>query len=268
MKYLLKNMIRPLYHYIKSKNEREFYRLYDKWGKHKRYERVNNVKFHKYSFDVPDLPSFVWQFKEIFVDEIYKFQTDSITPVIFDCGSNIGMSCLYFKQLFKNAKIKAFEADPEIAKVLKANITNNNINDVEIIDKAVWINNEGIEFGSDGADGGSVNAGNNKVKIKSIRLREFLEKEAFIDLLKIDIEGAEYNVLKDCNDSLKNVQNIFIEYHSWNSESQKLGEILEILENNRFRYYTEGITKRRHPFVNHGKDVNMDLQLNVFGYKY
>ena len=29
-----------------------------------------------------------------------------------------------------------------------------------------------------------------------------------IDFLKIDIEGPEYDILKDCGDSLKNVENI------------------------------------------------------------
>ena len=32
MKNLLKDMLRPIYHYIKDKNLREFYRLYDNWG--------------------------------------------------------------------------------------------------------------------------------------------------------------------------------------------------------------------------------------------
>ena len=73
MKYLLKNMIRPLYYYFKNPNEREFQRLYTKWGGVKRYEKVNDVKFLKYNFDIPDLQSFFLQFKEIFVDEIYKF---------------------------------------------------------------------------------------------------------------------------------------------------------------------------------------------------
>jgi len=54
MKCLIKNMLRPLYHYLKNKNERGFQRLCSKWG-YKRFERVNNVKFLKYSFDVPDL---------------------------------------------------------------------------------------------------------------------------------------------------------------------------------------------------------------------
>lgn len=267
MKYLLKNIIRPLYHYLKNKNEREFCRLYDKWGGYKRYERVDDIKFLQFSFDIPDLPSFVWQFKEIFVDEIYKFDSKNEQPIIFDCGANVGTSCLYFKQLFPNARIKAFEADPMIANILKSNLAKNGINDIEVINKAVWIDDSGIEFGSEGADGGSINASGNKIKIDSIRLKEYLDQEQEIDLLKIDIEGAEYEVLKDCMDSLSNVKNIFVEYHSWNSSAQKLSEILKVLEMNNFRYYIEGISKRKQPFINHAKEQNMDLQLNIFGVK-
>ncbi len=267
MKTLLKNTIKPLYHYIKNKNEREFNRLYDKWGKYKRYERVNNIKFLQYSFDIPDLPSFVWQFKEMFVDEIYKFSSDTDEPVIFDCGANVGTSCLYFKQLFPNAKIKAFEADPMIANILKSNLSKNGIDDIEIINKAVWIDDSGIEFGSEGADGDSINSISNKIKIETIRLKDFLEKEKKVDLLKIDIEGAEYQVLKDCNNSLNSVQNLFVEYHSWNNDNQKLSEILKIFEDNQFRYYIEDLSKRKQPFINHAKEQNMDLQLNIFGVK-
>lgn len=267
MKTLLKNMIKPLYYHIKNKNEQEFNRLYDKWGGYKRYERVNGIKFLKYNFDIPDLPSFIWQFKEIFVDEIYRFNSDGQQPIIFDCGANVGTSCLYFKQLFPNAKIKAFEADPMIANILTSNLSKNGISDIEIINKAVWIDDNGVEFGSEGADGGSINSVGNKIKIESIRLKDFLDKEEKIDLLKIDIEGAECQVLKDCCESLGNVQNLFVEYHSWNNENQKFSEILRIFEDNGFRYYIEDIGKRKQPFVNHAKEQNMDLQLNVFGVK-
>ena len=116
-------------------------------GGYKRYIEVKGVKFLNYTFDVPDLPSFLWQFKEIFVDEIYKFNTMEKEPVIYDCGANIGMSCLYFKTLYPNCKIKAFEADPKIVQILRNNLARNNIlPNVEIINAAVWINNGGVEF--------------------------------------------------------------------------------------------------------------------------
>jgi FkbM family methyltransferase len=266
MKNLLKDIIRPLYNYSRDKNLREFYSIYDRWGGYERYKLLKDIRFLDFRFDVPDLVSFVWQFKELFVDEIYKFDSKNKEHIIYDCGANIGMSCLYFKKLYPNAKIKAFEADLKIANILKENLRKNDIlKNVEIINSAVWIDENGLEFSSEGADGGSIYGNDNKVKISSIRLKDFLEKEKKIDMLKMDIEGAEYDVLKDCQDSLKNVENLFVEYHSWNNDDQKLSEILDIFEKNNFRYYVESLTKRKYPFINKGESENMDLQLNIFG---
>jgi len=267
MKTLLKNMLRPMYHYIKNKNEREFTRLYSKWGGFKRFEMQHNVKFLNYTFDVPDMQSFVWQFKDIFVDEDYKFITSSVRPVILDCGSNVGTSLLYFAENFPNAKIIGFEADSMIANISKENLSRNGITNVKVINKAVWVNSNGIDFSIEGADGGSIKGSNNLKKIESIRLRDFLQSENIVDLLKIDIEGAESDVLIDCADSLFNVKKIFVEYHSWSNIPQNLSNILEILESNNFRYYIEGINKRKLPFLNKEQDKNMDLQLNIFAYK-
>lgn len=87
MRKLLKDMKRSISHYIKNKNLREFYKLYDKWWWYERYKRIDNVKFLSYSFDVPDSSSFIEQFKEIFVDELYKFKCESQKPIIYDCGA-------------------------------------------------------------------------------------------------------------------------------------------------------------------------------------
>lgn len=267
MKTLFRDMSRLIYHYLKSKNQREFYRLYDKLGNRNRFEMIRDVKFFKYKFDIPDAPSFIWQFKDIFVDEVYKFKSEHKIPVIFDCGSNIGTSILYFRQNYGNAKIIGFEADENIADICIRNLKRNNINNVNIIKNAVWIDDKGVDFSIDGADGGSIMNFENIKRKNSIRLKDYLQKEEIISMLKIDIEGAEHKVLCDCSDSLGNVENIFIEYHSWNNSDQKLSEILNILERNNFRYYIESINKRIQPFINQSRDGNMDLQLNIFGYK-
>jgi len=88
-------------------------------------------------------------------------------------------------------------------------------------------------------------------------------------MLKIDIEGAEYEVLMDCRDSLLNVKNIFIEYHSFNISDQNLSEILQILQKNKFRYFIKSPNNKDAPLINKKSKFNpaMDLQLNIFGYK-
>lgn len=267
MKLLLSNILNEIYRYFFYIKIRAFYRLHDKYAKRPRYEYTKNVKFLNYNIDVPDLLSFVWQFKEIYVEEIYKFDFKNQKPTILDCGANIGISCLYFNNLFPEATIKAFEADPDISNTLELNLQKNNITNVEVINRAVWTHDQGIEFSVDGADGGSINSTGKKIKIPSIRLKDYLSTFEEIALLKIDIEGAEYEVLKDCESKLTHVKNIFLEYHSWNSSLQRLSEILEILENNGFRYYIEDLGKRKHPFINKSESSNMDLQLNIFGYR-
>lgn len=267
MKSLLKNILRPLYYYVKSKQQREFYRLLDTFGYSQRFIMTKNVHFLNYTFNIPDGASFIGQFKEIFVDEIYKFETKNTIPVIFDCGSNIGTSLLYFRENHPNAKIIGFEADDTIATLSIENLKKNNITDITVISSAVWIDNKGIEFSTEGADGGSIKGEHNLKKVPSIRLKDFLLMETSIDFLKMDIEGAEYEVIQDCADALSHVENIFIEYHSWNHSIQTLGDILHILEKNGFRYYIEDISKRKHPLINKNISSPMDLQLNIFGYK-
>jgi FkbM family methyltransferase len=267
MRELIKNALKPIYKFLTNRNVREFYKLLSRQQNVPRYKAVSNVKFLNYKFDVPDLRSFVWQFKDIFVDQIYKLKFENNSPLIFDCGANIGTSCLYFKKEYPESKIIAFEGDVKIAEILLSNLRKNNIFDVEVVNKLVWTDDLGINFKSDGADGGAIDKTKSSNLTKSIRLKTYLDSESSIDLLKIDIEGAECEVLKDCRGSLNYVKNIFIEYHSLKNQNQNLSIILNILEDNGFRYYIEDLHKRKTPFIDKGINLNMDLQLNIFAYK-
>jgi FkbM family methyltransferase len=268
MKFLIKLILKDLYYLLKRKNGRVFLKLVIYYGNKPRY-KSEKVEFLSYKITVPDCLSFIWQFKEIFADESYKFNSDKLKPLIYDCGANIGISCFYFKSIYPQAKIKAFEADPKIAEILSANLKENNILDIEVLPAAVWINDNGIELGVEGADASSIYSKKNRVQINSIRLKEMIEGEQAIEMLKIDIEGAETEVLKDCKNSLESVKNIFIEYHSFTNQQQTLDEILQILKSNGFRYFIKQETDRQQPFLNriNKNNPDVDLQLNIFGYK-
>ena len=268
MKKVLNKIFKSLSLNLSNKNVWQMVFLYLRWYGHDRYKLVKDVNVLDFKIDVPDIASFLGQFRELFVDENYKFTSESNEPLIYDCGANIGLSCLYFKKLYPKAKIIAFEADKNIADILSKNLKKNSIEDVVVCDSAVWIHDSGIEFSVEGSDGGSIQGRGEKIKVPSFRLKSFLEKSNIeIDLLKIDIEGAEYEVIKDCEQSLNNVRNIFLEYHSWNSSPQKLSEILAVLEKNNFRYFINTVCGRSQPFINKGEDQNMDLQLNIFAIK-
>jgi len=222
-----------------------------------------------FRFQVIDGLSFAWQYKEIFTDEFYRFETSEVAPVIYDCGANIGMSIAYFRQHYPTARIVAFEADPVIGQVLADNLKINDVHNVELINKAVWINAEGVDFGAGEADAGSMFSTEGRQRVPSVRLRDYLLREPRIDMLKMDIEGAEADVLADCHDVLGNVRNMFIEYHSYVGHPQSLAGILTLLETNGFRYYVDTNQHRTRPFITRqykGNDI-MDLQLNIFAYR-
>ncbi|MBC7452027.1 MAG: FkbM family methyltransferase [Cytophagales bacterium] len=266
--FAFKYLFKGPYSIVTSANNRQLLKLMAKYGDVPRYHQ-KNISFLNYTFVVPDCMSFLFQFQEIFADEFYKFSTKELKPVILDCGANIGMSCAYFSALYPAAQITAYEADAKIADILKENIRTNSIPNVSIINKAVWIDDKGIEFASEGSDGASIFGAGEKVNVESIRLKDALLKLPRVDMLKMDIEGAETAVLKDCAEALSAVENMFIEYHSFPGQKQELHEILHILSENNFRYYISSAQDRKSPFINHlyrGNTV-MDLQLNIFAYK-
>ncbi len=84
-------------------------------------------------------------------------------------------------------------------------------------------------------------------------------------MLKIDIEGAETQVLEDCADVLHHVERIFVEYHSFSNQPQNLHRLLAVLANAGFRYNVQHIgVFSSHPFVKIQSYLNMDNQLNIF----
>ena len=148
-------------------------------------------------------------------------------------------------------------------------IENNNIKNVVLNQNAVWTKNEELEFSDEGGDSGSIYsiANTKKVKVQAIDFLEALNKEDKIDMLKMDIEGAENDVIPHIASALYKIDKIFIEYHSFNNGEQRLDEILSLLKQNKFRYYIRHVNNRKSPFIDTAKDKEMDMQLNIFAFK-
>jgi FkbM family methyltransferase len=178
------------------------------------------------------------------------------------------MSVIYFKSLYPDARIVAFEADPYIFSFLEKNIQSYNFKDVTLNNKAVWnTNDEVLSFLAEGGAGGRLQEKSDQFKfvdIKTARLKDYLTQK--VDFLKIDIEGAEYKVLADCADSLKLVKNLFIEYHSMANDPQNLHLILQIVHDAGFRYHIKEAYATPYPFIERKLNFGMDLQLNIFCY--
>ena len=258
-------MIKRILHIFFKPNPTEIDALISKAIQFKRYTHTQII-FQKMIFNVTDMLSVAYQLKEYFVDSRMNFKTKNANPIIIDCGANVGVSVTYFSKLYPLSKIIAFEPDPQVVDMLKKNIEANNIKNVEVHEKAVWINNDGIEFGLEGADGGSIYfESTQKIKIPSVRLKDILSKYTEIDFLKIDIEGAEVAVIDDCEDELKKINYLFVEYHSWINNTQQLNKLLESLTQNNFRYYIHSIGNQSvKPFTEINSYNGMDVQLDIY----
>ena len=159
--------------------------------------------------------SFLGLKREVIDRQIYNFNCDVDDPVIIDGGANIGIASIYFKQRYPKCHLLAYEADPNIYNMLKYNISSFCFENTELYNSALWINNDGINFNISGDESGSVKNTDTvdkyigSTKVTTSRLKSIIAKKK-IHLLKLDIEGAELEVLRDCADVLINVEKIFI----------------------------------------------------------
>jgi len=221
-------------------------------------------------FTFTDNISFIDAYNEIFINEIYKFRTDenSQEKLIIDCGANIGLSALYFSEKYPNHEIICFEPDPIIFEILEQNLSTRKNNGIVLKNKAIWISEDDLTFFRDGAMAGSFfeSLNRSKIKVQSEKLSKYLNRK--VDLLKIDIEGAEVEVLKANELLLENVNNIFVEYHSYIGREQQLDIILKVLTKSGFRYQIKEAYASKNPFwENLAICGNMEMALNIFATK-
>ncbi|WP_173046447.1 FkbM family methyltransferase [Nitrospira sp. KM1] len=185
---------------------------------------------------INDGPNFYVLYHDIFVRGIYRFDSRQPDPLILDCGSNVGMSILYFKHLYPQARIIGFEPDPAIVKYLEDNVATNDLSDVQIVQAAVGGREGSLTFYSDGKYGsclahlttGGAPAGWSAHAVPCVKLRDYLHEP--VDFLKMNIEGAEWEALADSGDRLRSVNEMAIEYHHLPGLPRTLHKILGLLD--------------------------------------
>jgi len=217
-----------------------------------------------------DAASFLSAYRSIFEQEIYAFDPQYGSPKILDGGANIGLAVLYWKQNIPEADIIAFEPDPDIFDVLERNVRQHGYDeDVVLVQKGLWSKSGAVAFQSDGADAGQlVETENVKTTGRQVPvacLTPYLDER--VDMLKLDIEGAEVEVLNDVAEHLGSVQNLFVEYHSYVGEEQRIDEVLGILRDAGFRIHIKPELVADQPFLQRLNSYGMDHRLNIFAYR-
>src|SRR5919106_1265438 len=80
----------------------------------------------------------VEMYEEIFLRRQYAFESSRERPLIVDVGSNIGLAILFFKRLFPGATVIGFEPDPEAFRLLERNVGENRLQNVRLLNEAVY----------------------------------------------------------------------------------------------------------------------------------
>lgn len=210
-------------------------------------ERVLN-----YDIRINDPANFYMAYKDIFVRRYYHFESSSPTPYILDGGGNIGLSVLSFKRQYPHARIVAFEPDTAVLPILQENLIRNGLNDVQVVPGALTDSDGPVTFTGDGLYSGSLYATEeptdtetNRYQVQAVRLRDFLEEP--VDFLKLNIEGAEWDVLADCDERLKHVREMVIEYHHLPHLPRTLHRILDLLDRRGFDYLINDFDAETNP---------------------
>ncbi len=138
---------------------------------------------------------------------------------------------------------------------------------MSLVPAALWSSAGQLPFLSEGADAGRLAHVQEQetTSVACVRLRDYLNEP--VDLLKLDIEGAETEVLRDCHDALACVSRVFVEYHSFVGQPQTLPSLLGILTDAGFRLHLQPSLVSPQPFMERIIQVGMDHQLNIFAWR-
>lgn len=218
---------------------------------------------------VVDAASFLSAYRAIFEQEIYIFTPEQTSPRILDGGANIGLASLYWKQKFPEARITAFEPDPEVYAALEKNMAAHGHEEVTLVQKGLWSEDTTLRFAPDGADAGHIatvaDEEAEQQEVPVTRIVPYLREP--VDMLKLDIEGAEVEVLGDAAGHLKSVRNLFVEYHSYVGEEQQIDKLLRVLRQAGFRLHLQPELVADRPFVQRLESFGMDQRINIFAYR-
>ncbi|MBP7555181.1 MAG: FkbM family methyltransferase [Chitinophagaceae bacterium] len=267
------NLIRGAKNLVQKKIKNPFQKVGWSWFTVKKLKHLPNrpgqtVNFLDKTIHFYSPAELVHGVTEIFVQELYAQKLGG-SPYIIDCGANIGLSVIYIKKMYPGAQIVAFEPDPVNFDLLNKNVKNFNLDSVELKKEAVWIADTTLNFDGEGSMSSKISEeqGKGANLVKACRLRDYLNRT--VDFLKIDIEGAEYAVLKDCHDQLKLVNNLFLEYHGSFKQGPELIEMLQWIEQAGFVFYIkEATTVFATPFSRQKTGmVPYEVQLNIFCFR-
>lgn len=155
---------------------------------------------------------------DVIYDREYDFSLKKEPNLIVDAGANIGAASIFFRMKYPDAELVSIEPDARNFEVLAMNLNNDDLSTP--IRAALWNQSTHLSLDYSIAAECAVMTKDNgyetdqKKMIETITIPEIIQRFGPIDILKIDIEGAEKHLFDEsANDWLKSVNVIMIELH-------------------------------------------------------
>jgi FkbM family methyltransferase len=157
-------------------------------------------------------------YRQVFVRRDYDFELLRAPQTIVDAGANIGLATLWFARRYPGARILALEPEPANFALLAKNTTQ--FPNVTAIHGALWKDRGEIQivdpgYGSWGFQTRAAAGVSSDGRVKALAVDDIMKDHglASLDLLKIDIEGAEVEVFETAARWIDRVQVLVVELH-------------------------------------------------------
>jgi len=157
-------------------------------------------------------------FEQVFLDREYDFPVPGRPRFIVDAGANIGCASVWFASRFPSANIVAVEPDPGNHALLDRNVAP--WGRVRTVQAAVWSRAASLTIDNPGDEPWAYRvreARPGEAAFPAVSIGGLLAEagEEFIDVLKLDVEGAEREIFADpgCDTWLSRTRLLFVELH-------------------------------------------------------
>lgn len=151
--------------------------------------------------------------RDILLEKAYEWELPRAPRVIVDAGANIGLASIYYANRYPEARIISVEPEPSNANLLRRNLSYypNSV----ALEAALWKANEPVSVVDPGLGDWGFRTIPGSAGVQGITLDRLMDQCSIehIDLLKVDIEGAEKEVFGDPSQWIDRVGAIVIEPH-------------------------------------------------------
>jgi len=185
------------------------------------------------------------QLEEIFGKVQYEFRTKAERPFIIDAGGCYGLASYYFQRAYPGAEVLVFEPNPASAAILRENIVTLGMAGVTLEEAAVGALNGTVDFyavpAMPMASGLLPRLKSRGYETELLRVQQLCLTDLIgsrqVDMLKLDIEGGEYDLIAAMDGRMDRIKNMFIELHFGDGlPRSNLPLLLDTLERNGFEY--------------------------------